>query len=74
MGEWNVDGQKVRDARRRAALTLRELADQAGISYVTLHRIETAKTGEAYPTTLRKIADALGVAPVDLMSEGGPDA
>lgn len=65
-----MDGDKVRAARKRAALTLRELAVVAGVHYVTLNRIERGKVkGDVYPSTLRKLADALGVKPAELMSE-----
>ncbi len=68
MDRW-VSGDRVRTARRRAALTLRELAAATGIGFDTLSRIET---GQQQPrmSTVRKIADALGVDVVDLMIDG----
>lgn len=51
--------------RERKALTQEELARKAGINRVTLARIEAG--AEPYPPTTRKLADALGVEPSDLM-------
>jgi transcriptional regulator with XRE-family HTH domain len=70
MGDWRVDGRKVRAARHRAALSLEELAKLAGVGHITIHRIETGKVkSDPYPSTVRKIAAALKVEPVDLMTE-----
>ena len=54
--------------RHRVALTQRELAQRVGVTYATIARIETGKQ-EARPTTLRKIAAALGVQPAELIDE-----
>lgn len=64
-----MDGQKVRNARKRALLTLRALAEKSGVGYATIARIETNVVKDAHPGTLQKLADALGVDPVELMSE-----
>lgn len=69
MGEWRVDGEKLRAARKRAALSMRDLEDASGVKLITIHRIETGKVRDAYPSTIRKLASALGVAPAELMSE-----
>lgn len=58
---------RLRAVRERAALTQRELAAKAGISQVQLSRIE-AHGVDAYPSTARKLATALGVRPADLMA------
>lgn len=36
-------GNKVREIRKRAGLTMKELADAVGVSILTIHRIETGK-------------------------------
>ena len=69
MGEWRVDGKKLKAARKRAALSMRELADRWGVRLQTIHRIETGKVSDSLGSTIRKLAEALGVEPVDLMSE-----
>ena len=52
--------------RERKALTQRELAEKAGINRVTITRIENGYD-QPFPATVRKLADALGVRPEDLM-------
>ena len=56
------DGLKLREWRRRRALTLRGLGALAGVSYDSIHAIETGKQ-EPRPSTVRKLAEALSVAP-----------
>jgi transcriptional regulator with XRE-family HTH domain len=69
MGEWHVDGQKLRDTRKRAALSMRDLAGKAGVGYLTVFRLEHGRVKDARPSTLRKLAAALKVEPAALMSE-----
>lgn len=57
---------RLRTVRERAALTQRELAAIAGVTYVQISRIERGEA-DPYPTTVRKLAAALKVAPTDLM-------
>jgi transcriptional regulator with XRE-family HTH domain len=45
---------------------MRELEELSGVSYNTIWRLETGKTG-AQPRTIRKIAGALGVEPAELV-------
>ena len=60
-------GEQVRRLREDRFLSPSELAEKAGISRNTLYRIESGQYA-AYPKTVRKIADALGVQPTDLVS------
>jgi transcriptional regulator with XRE-family HTH domain len=60
---------RLRDVRQRRALTQQQLAERAGVNRVTIARIESGKD-EPFPTTVRKVADALGVEPSDLMDTG----
>jgi transcriptional regulator with XRE-family HTH domain len=48
-----------------AALSQRDLAARAGVSPVTVFRLENGQ--EARLSTIRKLAEALGVAPRELM-------
>jgi len=57
---------RLRFWRERKALTQQQLADKAGITRVTVARVE-AGLEQPYPTTVRKLADALEVGPEDLM-------
>jgi transcriptional regulator with XRE-family HTH domain len=69
MGAWRLDGEKLKAARQRAALSMRDLEAASGVKLITIHRIETGKVRDAYPSTLRKLAAALHVEPMALMSE-----
>lgn len=55
-----VDGRALRALRLAAALTQAELARTAGISRITIGRLE--KGSPASPYSVRRIAQALGVA------------
>jgi len=63
-----VNMQRLRQLRRQKVLSMRELEDMSGVSYNTIWRLETGKTG-AQPRTIRRIADALGVDPAELVKE-----
>jgi transcriptional regulator with XRE-family HTH domain len=62
-----VNVHKLKELRRRRVLTLRELEDESGVSYNTIWRIENGYR-EARPSTIRKLAAALGVEPEELVS------
>ena len=47
-------------------LSLRELEETSGVSYNTIWRIEAGRQG-AHQRTIRKLAAALGVEPVELI-------
>src|SRR5215211_1636705 len=57
---------RLKDVRQRKALTQQQLAERAGVNRVTIARIEGGKD-EPFPTTIRKVADALGVEPEELL-------
>jgi transcriptional regulator with XRE-family HTH domain len=61
-----VDGARLRRLRREQALSQRELSRMTGIAFDTISRLETGKQ-RAQPRTIRKLADALGVEPKELM-------
>lgn len=59
--------ERIRYLRQRKVMTIAELAEKAGIpAWQTLQAIETGKQ-QPRPSTLRKIAAALGVEPWDLL-------
>ena len=60
-----VDVDKLWELRVNQGLTQRQLSREAGISNATLSRIEHGRS--ARPPTLKKLADVLGVEPVDLL-------
>ncbi len=68
----NVD--KLRELRRLRVLTLRELEEESGVSYNTIWRLENGYR-QARPSTIRKLAVALGVEASELVATGeGSDA
>ena len=61
--------QRLKELRRERVLSLRELEERSGVSYTTIWRIEDGRQG-AHPRTVRKLAEALGVQPSELIREG----
>src|SRR5437870_9216603 len=51
----------LREYRRSAVLSIRELAQKAGVSPTTISRIERGLVHNVWPATMRSIADALAV-------------
>ena len=63
-----VDGARLRRVRRERALSQQDLVRMTGVSQATLSDLEQGKR-EARASTLRKLAEALGVEPKELMKE-----
>jgi transcriptional regulator with XRE-family HTH domain len=63
-----VDGQKLQRFRRRRLWLIGDLADESGVHRNTISKLENGKGG-AYPETIRRLADALGVDPTELVRE-----
>ena len=61
--------ERLKKLRREQVLSLRELEERSGVSYNTIWRIEDGRQG-AHPRTVRKLAEALGVEPSELIREG----
>jgi transcriptional regulator with XRE-family HTH domain len=57
---------RLRSIRERSALTQFELAERAGLSKGAILKIEAGRS-EPRPATIRKLAEALGVQPTQLM-------
>ena len=64
---------KVREVRERLFVTQAELAERTGIAEATLSRIENGLQRPRI-STVRKIAEALGVRPEELVEWGGEEA
>ena len=60
-----VNVEKLWELRVNQELTQRQLARKAEISNTTLAKIE--RGGGAMPPTLKKIADVLGLKPIELL-------
>jgi len=58
----------LRRLRERQALSQRDLAAKAGVNVTTINHIEQGKQ-RPNPSTIRKLAGALGVTPEELISE-----
>jgi HTH-type transcriptional regulator, competence development regulator len=61
-----IDVEKLKELREARALSLRELAQEAGVGHNTIYRIEHGQ-GNVLPRTLRRLARALGVEPSELL-------
>jgi transcriptional regulator with XRE-family HTH domain len=61
-----VDGEALRRLRRNRALSLRELGERSGVAFDAINKLEVGKR-LAQPRTIRKLAEALGVEPRELM-------
>jgi len=68
-----IDVEKLKELRERRALSLRELANEAGVGHNTIYRIEHGQ-GTVLPRTVRRLAKALSVEPRELMKRSGSDA
>ena len=64
-----VNVERLKEQRREKVLSLRGLLEKSGVSCNTIWRIEDGRQG-AHPRTIRKLADALGVRPSELIKEG----
>jgi transcriptional regulator with XRE-family HTH domain len=63
-----VDVTKLQELRINRVLSQRQLAEKAGLSPGAVWRLE--QRGSGRPDTLKKLADVLGVRPVDLLKTG----
>ena len=71
--DMEVNVERLRTLRTEHVLTLRELAEAAGVSKDTIWRLENGHS-EAHPSTIRKLAKTLGVQPKELVKTGGDNA
>jgi len=60
--------ENLRRLRELRALSQRELAARARLSVTTVNRIETGQR-KPMPRTVRRLAEALGVTPEELLAE-----
>ncbi len=67
--DMEVNVERLKTLRTQHVLTLRELAEEAGVSKDTIWRLENGHS-EAHPSTIRKLANALGVQPKELVRSG----
>ena len=67
---FEVDGQRLRQLRVERALSLRALGDRSGVTFATINNLENGNR-PARLATIRKLAEALGVEPKELMKGEG---
>jgi transcriptional regulator with XRE-family HTH domain len=63
---FDVDGEKLRRLRIEKALSLRALGEITGVAFDTISKLENGRR-PARLVTIRKLAEALGVEPRELM-------
>jgi transcriptional regulator with XRE-family HTH domain len=61
-------GDRLRTLRKRKLLTQEQLAERSGLAVSTVIRIERNQV-EPQGATIRKLADALGTTPADLLED-----
>jgi transcriptional regulator with XRE-family HTH domain len=64
-----VDAKKLQDARLAKFWSRDELAKASGIHRDHIGRLERGYEGESRPPTVRKLAEALGVDPHELLPD-----
>jgi transcriptional regulator with XRE-family HTH domain len=69
---WQMDGGRLRRIRKERLLTQVELSKMTGVAQDSISALETGKR-EAHPGTIRKLAEALGVEPTELLKEQEQD-
>ena len=62
----------LKQVRERRLITQEQLGEKSGIHAITISRLESGKgpRSSARFSTIRKLADALGVEPAELMGDG----
>jgi transcriptional regulator with XRE-family HTH domain len=65
---WQIDSERLRRIRKERLLTQVELSKMTGVAQDSISSLETGKR-EAYPGTIKKLAEALGVEPRKLLKE-----
>ena len=63
---FEVDGKRLRELRVQQALSLRALGERSGVTFATINNLENGNR-PARLVTIRKLAEALGVEPKELM-------
>ena len=63
-----IDGEKLQRLRLRRLWLIGDLADASGVHRNQISTYELGKAG-AHPDTIRKLAEALGVDPSELLPD-----
>lgn len=65
--DMEVNAMRVKELRERQVLSLSELEEKSGVSRQIIWRIESGYQKGAHQRTIRRLADALGVEPYELL-------
>lgn len=66
---YSIDGSRLREMRREAIMTQRELAAASGVENITISNIENGHRHGVRAGTLRGLAEALNAEPEELLAE-----
>ena len=69
MTSMEVNVERLKELRRERVLSSNSRKERSGVSYNSIWRIEDGRQG-AHPRTVRKLAEALGVEPSELIKKG----
>ena len=69
LADVKIDGEKLQRLRLERFLSRDELANASGIHRDHIGRLERGYEGESRPPTIRKLAEALGVEPRELLDD-----
>ena len=65
-----IDGKKLQELRLGKFWSRDELAQKSGLHRDHIGRLERGEGGNSRPPTVRKLAEALGVEPAELVNGG----
>jgi transcriptional regulator with XRE-family HTH domain len=63
-----INGSRLRELRVSKALTLRQLGEASGVAFDRINKLEL-HSGAVRPSTIHKLAGALGVDPSELIGQ-----
>ncbi len=63
-------GEELKRLRQERFLSQRDLAEKAGVSPTTIMHLEKGESADPRLSTVRKVAEALGVDPNSLVDRG----
>ena len=63
-----INGERLRKIRLSKALTLRGLGEKSGVAFDRINKLEL-RGGAARPSTIHKLAEALGIEPSELIEQ-----
>jgi len=66
--KYNVDVRKIQMARLNMGLSQSDLAQQSGVSFLAINRLEGKKTANPHPQTIKRICDVLNLQVSDVCS------